>query len=511
MRIKGYLLIIICFLPSLLFRDFTPNNELKYLSIADEALRNGHVFTFWNHGIAYADKPPLYLWIVMLGKWLFGQHSMLFLGLFSLVPACLILYIMDKWCRNVLPSSLRISGSLMLISSGLFTGSALVLRMDMLMALFIVLALYTFYKLYTHQNGPYDTFLLPLYIFLAVFTKGPIGIIIPLISIFVFLLVKKQIRNFGKFLGWKQWSILLGLFILWFLVVYLEGGKEYLNNLVFHQTVNRAVNSFHHKKPVWYYFVTIWYSLFPWIFLYLTLILIGIKKHLFHTDLKKLFLTVISTTFLLLSLFSGKLDIYLLPIFPFIAYLAFLILPDIRSNYLRFAIAIPDLLLLFTFPAFFWLVSHFPILQNPFFWIAASLLSACSLISLVFLFRKHFIRSTNTLSIGILLTLLTGGFAISGINSQIGLEEVCQKAETLARQNNIQHYYFYKFRSGENMDVYLKEKIDPIDIDTLPSPQDKQNFIIFVKDNQVAKEDKLQHLCSNNKTYSVGNYKIIVY
>ena len=42
MKITRYLLFFACFIPLLYFRDFTPNNELKYLSIADEALREGH-------------------------------------------------------------------------------------------------------------------------------------------------------------------------------------------------------------------------------------------------------------------------------------------------------------------------------------------------------------------------------------------------------------------------------------------------------------------------------------
>jgi len=100
MKTNKYLLLL-AFLPLLFFRDFTPDNELKYLSIADEAIRNGNIFTFTNHGEVYADKPPLYLWIVMLGKILFGTHSMLFLGLFSVIPALVIIYVMDKWVANV--------------------------------------------------------------------------------------------------------------------------------------------------------------------------------------------------------------------------------------------------------------------------------------------------------------------------------------------------------------------------------------------------------------------------
>ena len=78
-----YIGICLALLPILLFRDYTPDNELRYLSIADEALRNGTFFTFTNHGIPYADKPPLYFWLIMFGKFLFGKHYMLFLSAIS--------------------------------------------------------------------------------------------------------------------------------------------------------------------------------------------------------------------------------------------------------------------------------------------------------------------------------------------------------------------------------------------------------------------------------------------
>ena len=80
-------LLLLAVLPVLIFRDYTPSNELRYLSIVDEALRNGDIFTFTNHGIQYADKPPLYFWILMLGKWLLGNHAMWFASLFSFIPA----------------------------------------------------------------------------------------------------------------------------------------------------------------------------------------------------------------------------------------------------------------------------------------------------------------------------------------------------------------------------------------------------------------------------------------
>ena len=49
MKTNKYFLLLLVFLPLLFLRDFTPDNELKYLSIADEAIRNGNFFTFTNH------------------------------------------------------------------------------------------------------------------------------------------------------------------------------------------------------------------------------------------------------------------------------------------------------------------------------------------------------------------------------------------------------------------------------------------------------------------------------
>ena len=305
-----YFLLFALVLPVLLFRDFTPNNELKYLSIADEALREGHFFTFYNQGEVYADKPPLYFWFIMLCKWIFGEYHMLVLSLFSIIPALVSIHVMNKWVEEDTTPRSRWNASLMLYTSAFFIGSGLVLRMDMLMCMFILLALYTFYKQYSGKGRPLDRFLLPVYIFLAIFSKGPVGFIVPVVSITVFLIVKKEIRQFGRYLGWSEWGILLGLCAIWFGCVYIEGGNAYLNNLLFNQTVNRAIDSFHHKEAFWYYGITIWYSIAPWSLLYIATIIIALRKKLLTTDKEKFFLTVIVSSFVLLSMFSAYYNLF---------------------------------------------------------------------------------------------------------------------------------------------------------------------------------------------------------
>ena len=103
---------------------------------------------------------------------------------------------MDRWVEREVSVANRLSAQLMLMSCGLFLGLAVVLRMDMLMCMFIVLALRTFYQMLKGQGSKnWNQFLFPFYIFMAVFSKGPVGILVPLVSTFIFLLITGRVKT----------------------------------------------------------------------------------------------------------------------------------------------------------------------------------------------------------------------------------------------------------------------------------------------------------------------------
>lgn len=504
-----YLILFLLFLPLIYFRDFTPNNELRYLSIAEEALQNGNLFTFSDHGIPYADKPPLYLWLIMLGKSLFGEYHMWFLSLFSLIPALLILYVMDKWTAPFLSQG-RLSSQLMLITSGFFTGSAIVLRMDMLMCLFIVLSLFTFYRLYEGSSQKKNKILLPVYIFLALFTKGPVGLLLPLLSIAVFLLLQKRLQKFPLYFGGRQWLILLGLCAGWFLAIYAEGGSSYLRNLLFHQTFDRAVQAFHHQEPFYYYLLALWYALAPWSLFYVLILLTALFKRNIRTPLEKFYLTIIVVTFVMLSVFSSKLAIYLLPAFPFFTYLSFLLLPRTPSNLVHIALFIPAIVFVLTLPALY-LLQHkltLPFLLS--LQASVTVLTGSALLALYFLYRKYLYKPVNLLSSGILATLFIGSFALPQLNPYIGLSTLCRQAEEIAHELNIGRFYFYNFRSGEYLDIYLKNDIRPIRPEDLGKLSQEQDFILFLRNKDLLRNRELQHLFSPNALHQVGNYSFFL-
>lgn len=513
MKYSKYLLFLVLLIPSFLMRDYTPDNELRYLSIADEALRNHSFFAFHNHGLAYADKPPLYLWLVMLGKAIFGTHSMLYLSLLSLIPAMVILIVMDKWLENFTDKKNRATLQLMLLSTGYFIGSAVVLRMDILMTMFIVLAMSAFYKMYTGNGDKYSSWLFPVYVFMALFSKGPVGILLPLLSVLVFLLIQRKIKTFGKYWGLKTWGVLLGGCVLWFSAVYWEGGKEYLHNLLFNQTVNRAIDAFHHKRPFYYYFVSIWYILAPWSLFYIGLIVAAVRTKSISTDLERLLLTVAVVTLLMLSSFSSKVDVYMLPSIPFFAALAMLLFQKSDSSKLSaWLIAIPVGLITLAAPVAVALsfAPKMQVLQNTFIYVALAILFSSGVIALLHLLRhKNTNRAINSFSFGLLLTVFAGSFALPLMNDKIGYGEMCKKGLEMAKEANVNEYYLYNIRRGENVDVYLQKEAHILQDNDLQKGIPGKS-ILFFRQRDLKKNEQLRLITTGKNVSNVGEYSVVV-
>lgn len=484
-----FLFTIICLIPEMLMRDFTPSNELRYLSIADEALAGGNFFAFFNHGAAYADKPPLYLWIVMLCKTLTGGHSVFALTLFSILPAFVIVWLMDRWVMSKASVSDRMAMAMMLLTCVMFLGTAVVIRMDMLMCMFIALALFTFWRMYELRiDGEPDggdavvykkcSWLLPVWIFMALFTKGPVGLLVPPVSIAVFLIVKRKWRDIGNYLGLKTWGVIAALCAIWFTCVFFDGGMEYLDNLLFKQTMGRAVKAFTHSRPFWFYAVAILWCIAPY-----TFILVGslvesvwpsgknkaeIPAESVRSDLEIFFLCIIGSTFVMLSSFSSKLPVYLVPMFPFVVYL----FPLVSSRkgtrrWLVWAIAVPaaimSLAALVSMLVLAGIVNVNALVPELYEYnfafsgatkIAAALLFIGNLLALWFLFRR---RQWNLPVFMMGASLLLMIYAASGVlvkaNPYMGYREVCQD---VPEGTEVVTLFVHR---PENMDVYLGRQI----------------------------------------------------
>lgn len=535
----------VCLFPVMLTRDFTPSNELRYLSIANEALADGHIFAFYNHGLAYADKPPLYFWIVMLCRLLFGHHSCLALSMFSLIPAFVITGIMDKWVMKGKPAMDRMALAGMTLTCVMFLGTMIVLRMDMLMCMFIVLAIWTFYRMYTGEGArKSDSVMLPVWIFLALFTKGPVGLLMPPLSIAVFLAVKRDWKGFGKYLGLKTWGIIAGLAAFWIGCVWIEGGSEYINNLLVKQTVGRAVNAFTHAKPFWFYLVAILWCLAPY-----SLLLVGTfiasllpvrktnatrsqsqaviqdtsdavsrsKQH--RSDLEVLFLCTIISTVAMLSSFSSKLPIYLVPVFPFCVYLFPIALDRIRERgWMRWTVGIFSIIFTIiglaallilsgavSVPAMAKLFIEYPFAREAPIINGVIILTLANILGIWFLIkRKVWNIPALLLGAGLFLTVFSASAVVKDINPYIGYGSICSK---VPEGTDVATVFLHR---PENIDAYIGRQItdygkEPERLIEAASVSDKP-LTIITRVSRLEQTPELQRLFSKGTVLYAGPY-----
>ena len=550
--------VTVCVLPMLLWRDPSPSNELRYLSIVEEALRDGHFFAFYNQCIPYTDKPPLFFWLLMFFR-LFCSETCMWLPILfiALIPAFVTVAVMDHWLRlaslskqptpssrpkqptpssrpkQPTPSSrpsaasveisplMRVCFATLLLAGLLFMIQTFFLRMDMLMTMFIVLALFTFWKMYTRKmpdhkhptnhgfaGTPYvghdgerrrdskaDRWLLPVYIFLALFTKGPVGFFAPMLIIIIFLALERQLRRLPEFLGWRQWLVMLVLFAGWILGAWIEGGREYVGSLLFHQTMDRAVNAFTHKQPFWWYIPTLLYAVLPY-----TLLMIPAVVYLYcrqkrpslsensngaqlgvqaceHTDghyygsFVRLLLTAVAVTFVMLSAFSGKLAIYLTPILPFMAYLMpkFADITKGQAEHLKkWALLIPAGI--FALAGICILVLSISTGTSPLAPLAlrltlatpyifcttilaiAAVLVLGGIVSIFVICRRGWPSGVIALGATLFLAVFAAGCTIEPLNEWTSYERVCREASSATDCDTYNTLFTHR---PENMDVYL--------------------------------------------------------
>ena len=522
------LLLAVTLAPMMATRDYSPSNELRYVSIVDEAFTEGNVFAFTNQGQDYADKPPFYFWLMMLCKLIFGEHNMYALTLLSFIPACVIIAVMDKWLRKTYTGgpggSTRRATALMLATSGIFFGMTVFLRMDMLMIMWIVLALWTFWKMDTYGKKPVDKFLLPFYTFMALFTKGPVGVLVPPLVITVFLLCERRWKDIFKYLGLSFWGILALFCAIWFTGVYIDGGKEYLNNLLFHQTVDRAVNSFHHKRPIWYYAENIWGIMAPWCLATVPVIVLALigkgkgEERQKPSKAEKFLALACIVTFVMLSAFSSKLSIYLAPVIPFAVCLFPLVVrrrgwngwftfamgfAAVLATLIGIAAVLAGAVCIFvpSVPDFL----EYGFLKSPLVLLAGAILTVGGIRALVHIGKdaSEWDKPVISIAQSLLWAVFFISFLMPKINDYVGYGNICK----LVPQDS--QVYTLCVKRPENMDVYLGRDIYSYDkdIDTFLLTAPKEGTLIMPV-STLGKSDALMDFLEDQPVSYCGKYAV---
>jgi 4-amino-4-deoxy-L-arabinose transferase-like glycosyltransferase len=305
-------------------RSLWEPDETNYAEAAREMIASGDWLVPHLNGDAYPHKPPLYLWAVASLREL-GLPWTAAGVLPATVSALLLLLLMPA-----LAAAVGVRGSTwglacgVLASSPLVAGMAACGRMDMLLTLLMALA-FLFAARLLGVAGQQDSSQLPhlglwLAIGLGVLTKGPVAIALPVLSAVVYWTLARPRPALRRlFVGWGP--LAAGCIILaWLVPAGLQAGWSFLYDVVVHQSAGRIAASFAHQQPLYYHLIRYPLSGLPWCFV--------VALGAYHALRGRraggpLFLAAtVVTTLVFFSLVSGKLFIYLLPMFPAAALLA---------------------------------------------------------------------------------------------------------------------------------------------------------------------------------------------
>lgn len=300
------------------------SDEVRYAN-AFENLLDGHWLVLHLNGQMYPDKPPVYFWFMWLVSQLFGGATSATFFASSGLSALLYLFATHALSRFVAreDNTVSLMAGLFFLTNFYFIGLGQYLRMDLLFSVFILASQFFFYFGVKDKKNNYCILLAFISAAMATLTKGPLGVLFPLLGVVVFLVWKGDLRRL-----WRRdmlWGLLLMAAILgaWIAGAYFIEGKAYLNNIFYKQIYRRAVNTWHHEQPFYYYFTSLPLVCLPWAFIVFFLPLKRLVRTDFWADLWERRRAAQGTTYLwilflsgfcMLSLLSGKIAIYLLPI-----------------------------------------------------------------------------------------------------------------------------------------------------------------------------------------------------
>ena len=218
-------------------------------------------------------------------------------------------------------------------------GLSIFLRMDILMAFFITLSLSLFIYFYFNRNkiNNIKLFFLYLSIFLGIFTKGALGGILPILIIYIFLYLESDLKFFNN-LHWKKGILFLVFFFsIWLIILYFQpNGTEYIKLLLGKQTIGRAYKSYSHARPFYYYFMYLPLIFLPYGIFYIYGFfnyLINLERRKTWTLFEKWAFSWSIPPFIFLSIISGKLQIYLLPLYIGMIFLSLIVRDKLIKKY----------------------------------------------------------------------------------------------------------------------------------------------------------------------------------
>lgn len=297
-------------------------DESRYVLMAKDMFHSKDFLTLYLNNEYFFEKPPLYFWGECLSFAIFGKVNE-FTARFpvALYGTCCayLIYFMGK---KIVSRTYGVISALILATSLEFIILAKFAILDIVVSTCIAFSLcfglIVYYCRESHKK--YYWWLFYFFSGLAVMAKGILGFIVPFGSMFFVAIAAKKFKELFKPIYIIPGIIIFLLVTLpWHLIMFKMHNPLFWDEYIIKHHLARFLGSevINRSQPFYFYFVTLLWGFFPWI---VSCLPASIKRHKL-SDFALYNVIIICFILLFFSSSETKLITYILPIYPFLAFL----------------------------------------------------------------------------------------------------------------------------------------------------------------------------------------------
>ena len=308
---------VLVFAPSLFTRDPWNPDEPRHAEVSREMAVSGNYLVPHLNGEPYSDKPPIFYWLAA-PLWLlgFGVNSGRVVALLASTGTVLVVYALGTRLRSRETGFLA---ALVTLTTLLFTFIGKFGVLDPLLAFFTTLSIYAAVRALEPGEERRERWWLAAYAAsaLAVLSKGPVGIAVPLLVMLVYAYIRRREVRKGGWWHLAGAALLLAMVAAWLVPAVLSGGDAYARDILIDQTAHRVVDTESHWQPFYFYLLHGPAFFFPWSLLLPLALVWAVREARRSRDAAAaLGAAWFIAVFVFFTFISGKRERYLLPMVP---------------------------------------------------------------------------------------------------------------------------------------------------------------------------------------------------
>lgn len=298
--------------------DLWPPDEARFALVAREMLERGDPILLSHNNHLYTEKPPLFFWAIGLCALPFGGVNEWAARLPSAAASLLSLVLVYLLGSRLYDRRTGFLGAIVFATACQIAIRARWASIDMLLNLLVLGAILLLWA--AAGGGRTAAWRLRaawVLMGLATLAKGPVGMVVPLLAVVTPLLLLRRFRAARRTFQPSGIALCLLVIGLWFVPFALRLGPLSALEVALHQNVDRYVDAWNTRQPIWFYLWRFPAGFLPWsVFLPWGIAQVLAPEERPRREAAVFLLAWIAAVLLFFSLSTGKRGVYVIPAYP---------------------------------------------------------------------------------------------------------------------------------------------------------------------------------------------------